>query len=530
MQKRAKETLSSRSARTFSALAAGRIAALLIGIATLIIIARLLGPNLYGIFTVAFAFFTLLTSASNFGFGQYLVKHLSQAEENNDSKAFGKALGASYFSVMLIGLLLTLFALGISGFAQGLESGTGITLDLLVTASTTIFFSILYGTSDSALIGMGKNAAAMVLENAENVVMLAASVALILLGYGALGAIAGMLASYAFAAAIGTFVVFFYSHKRMHTGALWPDAKEVKESLRFSLPIAGNNALMGSMPSFATLLLGFFVSAYALGNFGIAVRARTILSVFYATAAFSILPALSIAATRKMKAGTKSLEFVYNRTLEYAMLSSTPVIAYIGAYATPLVYALLSTSFASAPLYLGLVALGTIIGLVGTLATSIFVATGNTSKLLSYAAIAVAIQIAALALLTPAFGVLGAIIAVFFVGSLAYDYLFLRGVRVMLGMHTEYRRLAMVLLSNAALALVFAAGLLLRSSIVELAYGIAALLLAYPVFLVAFRVVKREDIEMLRNTASQISSLSGIAKPVLAYFSFLEREMWHRHR
>lgn len=524
---REKEPLSRRSARTFSVLTVGRVLALLIGMANVVIIARLLGPQLYGIFTVAFAFFTLMTSASVFGFGQYLVRHLSQAEDNRDAKAFSKALGSSYFSVIAIGLLLTLFGMGISGLVQGFEGSTGVTLAMLVTASATIFFSMLYGTSDNALIGMGKNTAAITLESSRNVVMLVASVALILMGYGAFGAIAGIFVTYAFAAAVGTYMAFFYAHRRMHVGATWPEAKDLGQSLRFSLPIAGNNVLTGSMASVATLVLGFFVSAFALGNFGVAVRARSILAVFYTTAAFSILPTLSIAASRKAGAGRKSLEFVYNRTMEYAMIANIPIIAYIGVFATPIVYIFLSSSFTSAPLYLALIALGTIIGLVGTLATTIFVATGNTSKLLAYAAIAAAIQIVALALLTPSFGVLGAIAAVFFIGSLAYDYFFLRGVRVALKMGTRYGRLARVLLSNAALAAVFAAGLLVQSFGFELVYGIAALLLAYPFFLVAFRVIGREDIEMLRGTMEHIPALKRIAKPILAYFSAIERSMWH---
>ncbi len=525
-----KESLSSRSTRTFSTLTIGRVLALLIGIANVVVVARLLGPQLYGVFTVAFAFFALMTSASNFGFGQYLVKHLSQAEDNDDAKAFSKALGSSYFSVIVIGLLLTLFAMGISGLVQGFENGTGVTLPLLVTASATIFFSMLYGTSDSALIGIGKNAAAIALENIRYIVAIAVSVALILMGYGVLGAIAGVFVSYAFSAALGTYLVFAQAQRRMHVGALWPRPKDLRESLGFSLPIAGNNLLTGSMTSIATLVLGFFISADLLGNFGVATRARNTLAVFYTTAAFSILPTLSIAATRKAGTKGRSLEEVYNKTMEYAMLSGTPIIAYIGVFAAPLVYLLLSTSYASAPLYLSLVSLGTIVGLVGTLATSIFVATNNTSKLLSYAAAATAIQLAALAALIPSFGVIGAIVAVFFIGSLAYDYLFLRGVRVALKMHTQYRRLAVVLLSNAALALVFAAGLLLHNSLAELVYGVVALALAYPVFLVAFGIIGREEITMLGDASGHMPAMKRLAKPALAYFSFLDRSMHHASR
>ncbi len=189
--KEEKESLGSRSARTFSVLGIGRVVGLLLGVITVIIVARMLEPAGYGIYTLAFAFFMLIGATNNFGFGVYLAKHLAEYEEKNDKESFRKSLSSGYLSVAVIGILLSLLGIACSGVLASLLSSTGIQASTFALASTVIFFFMLYGTSDYALIGLGKNTVAVIVENLENVVLLVASVVLIGMGYGPNGAIAG---------------------------------------------------------------------------------------------------------------------------------------------------------------------------------------------------------------------------------------------------------------------------------------------------------------------------------------------------
>ncbi len=521
-----KESLGRRSARTFSVLTIGRTVSLLVGIFSIIVIARLLGPSSYGIFTLAYAFFLLITAASNFGFGQYLTKHLSEAEDKKDKIAFSKALSSGFLGCVIVGFLLTFLGIGISGFVASLFPASGITQTILVLASAMIFFSMMYGTSNYALIGAGKNAAAASLEIFENVVLLVVSVALIELGYGVSGAIIGMLVSYIAAGVIGTAMIFSFAHKHMHVSPNWPTLKEVKSAFAFSLPIATNNFLSNSVVAFATLVLGFFVSAYALGNFGIANRARTIVSVFYITAAVTMVPTLTLAIARDEKsARANRLSLVYNKGFVLSILASVPIIAYIGVFSKPLIYLLISTNFSSAPLYLSLISLGTIIGLLGVYATSLFIASGKTSKLLHYSLMYTIIELVALAIMVPLWGVLGAIIALFFVGGIAADYLFLRGTKTVLGLDIDYHKLSRALMSNLALAVIFALGLFAASFAVELVYGLFAMLIAYPFFLVLFKSVDEEDLRIVDDAIQKLPALRTALGPMLAYLNFLERNL-----
>jgi len=521
-----KESLGSRSARTFSVLTIGRIISLIIGVASIIIIARLLGPVEYGVFTLAYAFFLLVSATSNFGFGVYLTKHLSEAEDKKDNEAFARALGAGYLSIIIVGRLLTVIGIGVSGYVASVFQAQGVTQLILILVSSIIFFAMLYGTSDYALIGAGKNAMAMSLEIFENIVLLVASLMLIWMGYGVSGAIVGILISYVAAAGVGTYFIFRFAHRSMRVRINWPTLKEIKSAFKFSIPIAAYNFLNNSVTNFGTLFLGLFASTYILGNYGIASRASTILNLFYTTTAVTLLPTLTIAVSRNgKKAESKRIDAVYNRALVYSVIASTPLIAYIGVFSAPLIYLLISHSFGSAPLYLSLMAFGTMIGLAGIYAMNLFVALGKTSKLLTYGVICFFIQLITLLVLVPMLGAVGAIISLFFIDSLSCCYFFLRGARTVLGMRTDYNKLLRAFASNLLLIVVFAFGLLDANFVVELVYGLAALIVSYPFFLILLRAIEKEDVQVMREATEKLPALSFLLNPFLSYFGALIKYM-----
>jgi O-antigen/teichoic acid export membrane protein len=522
----AKETLGRRGMRTFSALTLGRMASLLLGIASIVVIARLLGPSELGVYALAFAFYTLLWSASNFGFGVYLTKHLAEHVDNKDPKRLSTALNVGYLSVTVIGVVLTLIGIGASGYAAALFHGSVATQGIFELAAAAIFFSMLYGTSDYALIGLGRNTAAIAMEIGENVVLLAASVALILMGFGATGAIAGLLISYIVASIAGTYFVFRVASREMGFRFRMPKRKELGDAFRFSLPVAASNVVGsgGALLGFAPLLLGVFVSTSVLGNFQIASKASAAIALLCSTAGNAILPTLSIALARERRGGRGSgVEAVYNKTMLYSMIATIPIVVYVGVFAGPLVYLFFSPLYSSAPLYLSLMALGTIMGLLGLYATTLFTAVGKTSRLFYYTAMAMMVQVVALLALTPYWGATGNIFAVFFIGSIATDLLLIRGARTYLKVKTRFGRLARMFAANAAMAAVLALGLLMQNPALELAYGLIAIAALYPPLIAFSGAVDREDIGLLALSTKGLPALNSIARPVIGYLKIFVR-------
>lgn len=519
-----KESLGRRSARTFSVLTVGRVVGLIISVLSIILIARLLGPVDYGVFTLAYAFFLLVSATQNFGFGIYLTKYLSETQDKNDRAGFARALSAGYLSVIIIGLLLTLLGIGLSGFVASLLQARGVTVSILVLASSTIFFAMLYGTSDYALIGVGKNAMAVSLEIFENIVLLVVSVGLIAMGYGASGAIVGLLTSYVVAAGIGTCLVFRFAHKSMKASVSWPSVKEIKGAFGFALPIAAYNFLSNGVTNFGTLFLGFFALTSVIGNYGIANRSSSVFNLFYTTTAITLLPTLTIAISRIGKRmRTQRIQDAYNKTLAYSLIATVPLISYVGVFSMPLTYISITHSFGSAPLYLSLMAFGTMIGLPGIYAMNLFLARNKTSKLLTYGVIYFLAQFISVLVLVPLLGPIGAIVALFFVDGITCSYIFLRGTRTTLGIKTDYNWLLRVFAANVLLIAAFALGLLLPNFFAQLVYGLIAALVAYPFFLILLRAMGKEDVQLLDKAVEKLPPLRLLFNPLFPYLTFLLR-------
>lgn len=519
---RPKETLGNRSARTFSALTVGRVASLVIALAALVIVARLLGPSGYGLYALAYAFFYLMSATNNFGFGMYLTKRLSEHGDAGDSEAFSGALATGYISIAAVGIVLTLIGIAVSGYVAMLFQASGATPTLFILASLTVVFSMLYGTSDYALIGIGKNAMAVAIEIVENLLLIASSVILIEMGFGAVGAVAGLFISYAAAGIIGTLLVFWTSSRIVQLRLRMPTRKEIADGFRFSLPMAAVNTLSSIIFGFGTLLLGAYVSTSVLGNYNIANSARNAIALFYTTAAVTFLPTLSISMARGAKAGKKGgVGLVYDKVLLYSVAVTAPIIAYLGVFARPLINIFISSAFTAAPLYLALMALGTILGLVGIYATNLFAAMGRTSELLRYMLVSTCVQLAALLVLIPMAGAIGSIVAVFFIGSIATDWLLVRGSHARLGIRMRYGKLLRTFACNAVLALALAAGFLISGNALELAYGLLVMAALYPALLALFRAVDRDDISTLEKATKGLPSLSAVVSPMLGYLRFM---------
>ena len=172
---------------------------------------------------------------------------------------------------------------------------------------------------------------------------------------------------------------------------------------------------------------------------------------------------------------------------------------------------------------LSLMALGTIIGMLGLYATTLFTAVGKTSRLFYYTAMAMVVQVIALLALTPYWGATGNIFAVFFIGSVATDLLLIRGARTYLKVRTHYGRLARMFAADAAMAAILALGLLMQSPVPELVYGLVALAALYPPLIALFGAVDKEDVKLLALSTKGLPALNPIARPMIGYLKIFVR-------
>ncbi len=457
-------------------------------------------------------FSAFIGAVGHFGIGTYFNKHLAEFIAKDDTDGIVSALNSGYFILAAIGIALSAIGIAFSGLAVAhFFKSSGVHALTLEIASLTILFSMLYGAAYSALVGVSRGKHAALAANLVYTVQLIVGVGLILSGFGVDGAVLGILAGYIVGAAMTGYYIVMALSRYVKIRIYIPSKVEIGNVLRFSLPIAANNLLNSGISNFAIMLLGVYATAYLLGNYGMATKGLNLMLVFSGTMTTVLLATFSsaVAKTRRERIGA-----FYNKALLYSLLATLPPIIYIGILSKPLVFIFITKQYSLTPLYVSLMALGTAIGLPWLYSSSFMVANGYVKKVLKYAAVSVAVQLAVLLLLVQRFTTIGVIIAIFFVGNIVSDFLLAEGIKKVIGIRYETKKLFKVMLTGIVAAAFVSVALLVHNLWVQLLIGAALLLAAYPIALVVVGIVNE----------AMISDITRISKglPVLDKFINLE--------
>ncbi|MGC8629123.1 MAG: oligosaccharide flippase family protein [Candidatus Micrarchaeia archaeon] len=474
----------------------GNVSGFIIGIITIIAVARLLGPSSYGTYTIAVSYYLLIDAASSYGFGQYLNKHLA-GYDKKDKAHLANVASAGIFLSVVFGVATTCISIFIAYFIANAYAKAGISFFSLFIASLVILFAVPFGSITGALIGLNKAKQMAIATIVENSTQLIFSVLFIIFGMGANGAVLGIV--------IGYFAGLVYAMGKMFGlfgKALirLPSREFVSSALKFSLPLGVTNIMSSSVMQFSSLLLGIFVAADLIGNYGIATRSTFGMNALYASFYLTLLSGFSIIANKSSDSKyAKKLAFAYDKLLFYSLILSLPILVFIAVLSRPLVFLMVSSHYTYAPKYLSLIAIGAIIMLIGRFASSVLVAKNYTSKVMVYSAASTAAQLVFLLLLVPFYKVIGAIVAIFFVGSIVSSLFFVNGARKLLGLKFDYVLASKAVLANVLLALLLIPANLLHSNSLALAYGALICIAAYPPILGLSGTLKKEHIKEIRK-------------------------------
>jgi len=492
--------------RTGAGVLLGDISGFIIGIITIILVARLLGPSSYGAYTIVVSYYLLVDAAMSYGIGQYLDKHLMQYSSIGNVKAVQTAFSAGFMLSLLLGVVTMLVGIGVGFFVAGAYAKAGITFFSLVLASLVILFSVPFGSLTSALIGIGKPKLMAVASITENTVQLVASVSLVLLGYGFNGAVAGIVLGYLVGLVYASFTVFSALRSKFKIRKIVLNAQALKAAFAYSMPLGITNIMNTAVMQLSALLLGVYVAAPLVGNYGLALRSTNGIAALYSALYMTLLTSFSFMFYNKSSRGTGSK--VYDRLVSYSFILSLPVLAFFAALSRPLVFLFVSHSYVYAPLYLSLISIGIALLLLGRFASSILAAVNRTKLIMFYSGISMAVQFVSLVALVPFLGVTGAIIAIFFIGGIVSSYLFISSAKRLSGFSVSYEKIFRVVAANVLLGVLLLFGNVMHSNFAALVYGVIVVLVAYPPLLGVFKALSRTELEEIKKRFGSVLSPS----------------------
>lgn len=505
------KSLGLKTARRGSIFVSGKLVNAVVALAILVYLARALRPVDYGLYTIVMAYSLVLGMGGNFGMGTAFRKMVP--ERIGNTELVRKLVSNGIFVSAGVALVISIAGIAASPYiASNIYHNPSITIPLMIAAAS-IVLSVLFNASVSALVGMHRAWESTVANLFYSISQLALIILLVSMGYGILGA----MSAYAVSIIIGSAVSFAYLAKYLGAKIEKAERKIISEITRFSMPVVASNVAMLGIMNFAPMLLGIYVGAAVVGNYGIALRGSRFIDLLITSITFILLPAFStMLASREMR---EKAERAINSSIYYTFLLLLPLIAYMIGSAYPLIFLLFSKSYSTAPVYISIALAGLAIEVIWSISSTLVIGHGNTKRFMQYQLSIVAIELASLIVLTPIYKAYGALVAVFIIAPVVAVLLYMRLLRKEFAIRVSLHKPARLALAALIIALVSAyLSFAMHQSKYALVTNLIIVLLAYPALASWFGAVDKATLEFIGESAKGLGMLGKAISAYLAYF------------
>jgi stage V sporulation protein B len=509
------------SARSGFFLASGSIIGTIIMSIGAILCGRFLGPELYGQYTLVLVGPQLLFLFTDMGINQGVIKLTANFRSNGENYRIQRII---YCGLILRIATGTLMSVALFVFAEPFATLLLNRPDLypyLRIVSLLILFQAIYTTAYSSFVGIDKAEFSALTLNLQAIMKSSLSIALILIGFGLLGALVGSIIGYAIAGICGAILLKTLLSKRQivqhsisqdisHKDIL---KSEMKALVYYCMPIYAAFLLAGFIPLYQNIVLANFSTDAVVGNFKAAsnfAATMTLLSVPITTALLS--------GFSKLDSAERQRTVFFKIANKFTTLIVFPFIALFVIFANEIVQIVYGSTYQSAPLFLALYSLLYLLMGFGYLnLASFYNGVGDTKMTMKIGLVTFIIVAALSPLAAQSYGVPG-LIAAFLVAN---------AVGTFYGAHVAKRKYSLQFdipaVAKICLVSLMSAvpALLLRFAGFPMQYtllvGAAVYLFTYLTLIPFMRILGETELDSLKNIFQHIGPLRRVGNIALKY-------------
>ncbi|MDE0292197.1 MAG: oligosaccharide flippase family protein [Candidatus Dadabacteria bacterium] len=244
-------------------------------IVEMIVLARVLGVELFGLLTLIIAYVKVVSSLVDFRVWESVVKYVGEFLEKNESDNALSMIKFSYMIDAAAGLLAFGVCLLLAGVANEIFIKSSEGFDLVLIFSLTLIVASVNTTSEALFRVFDKFKTIVFVQSAKSVFKLGSVLAALYMGYGIRGVLAAYVAVSFFEFVLTQIVVNrILREKGLHS---WLSSKvgllshRMKEIAWFLLNTSFNATLtIANEGKIAVLILGYFFGSGAAGLYKIA--------------------------------------------------------------------------------------------------------------------------------------------------------------------------------------------------------------------------------------------------------------------
>jgi len=504
------------SARGSFFLVAGNILSAVIQAIGVFLLARLLGPDLYGAYTLTLVVPMLFMQLVDLGVSQGLIKFSASLKVKGEKAKIATFIRNGLLFKLFISLASSCFAILFSDFLATYTVNRPSIAFYIRLASLSIVFYAVSDTAVSAFIGLDRAEYSALTINVQALVKSTLSILLVALGLSLSGAITGVVAGALASTFIGLTILYLKFYKTLN------DPKEnglgFKESIKtiigYSFPIYLSALLIQLISQLQGVILSMYVSDADIGNFRASSNFITLLSLLIGPIATALFPAFS-----KLESNNNELKRFFAITIKYVTLIVVPASTAMIIFSEQLNQIIYGPKYVSAPTYLMLQApIFLLAGLGYQVLNSLFNGANETKTTLKMCSITFLLFILLSPPLTMQLSVPGLIIALLASNLIATFY---GAYKAKTTFKVEYPYKTLLLIYAASALSALSAYITLQitpfSTIPKFATAASVYLITYITLLPLMKAITKQEIEEITIATERIPLIKPIIKLLLKY-------------
>jgi len=440
------------------------------------VIARLLGPDGYGLYSVCLIVPGLFLLFADFGVNSALVKYLAQFRVKGEKGRVANLIRCGFLFKLLMGLFLFLVCFLFSDLLA-LYVLRRPNLGFLVhLASLLIIFQVLFVCLNKIFVGLDRMERSAVISVLQSVVKVVLAPLLIILGFGIIGALVGHVASYVVAGVVGSLFVYRFYREYVSQGSElgFRFLGDLRFMVKFGFPLFSSALLLNFLPAFSKF---------------------------------------------DLKRERVEVERFFRYSVKYVLLLVVSVALFVGVVSRDLVYLVYGRSFVLAPFYLTLLAVTYLYVGIAMVVNNFLNGIGRTDVTFRVSLLNVLVALPLVFVLTMFYGVPGLIVSMIVSGFASLMY----GLRVVIwkfGIRFDVGDALKIYLA-AFLSAIFASIVVFCFSsfehLINLFLAAAVFSGSYLVLVPVVGAVKERDLNNLRDIFGRFRLLAPLVEILLRF-------------
>lgn len=306
-----------------------QVSSTVITAAFVLLLARLLNPEEYGLLFLTISILSLLTVLGEAGVAKSGARYLAEYKERDPDLVPLILRTSLVYNLITILVVVVGITVGHRHLARLFDQPELVPLLLLgglfvVFGTLTMYIRLTLQGLESIRLSAGIHLLTVL---GRFVV----AVGLVVLGYGVLGALGGYIVSYFLVTSLGFLVLF----SRFRTVSEPPDGKKAdirSRVARYAVPLTATNTAKALELHVDTILVGFFLNPISVGFYVLGKQISQFIETPVYALGFALAPSYG---SEKAQGNIDRASEMYRSSLEYALLLYTPAAAGLIIVARP---------------------------------------------------------------------------------------------------------------------------------------------------------------------------------------------------